>query len=589
MHGNVKVMMTTEGTYPFHHGGVSTWCDTLVNNLNKQVDYVLYSVIMNPFVTQKFNLPSNSKLIKVPLWGTEEPSEHLNIPFSKVYLAKKRTTDEVIEKDFLPLFKEMIREVINYNKDPEHFGKVLHKLYKYFQKYEYKESFKSKKTWNAYKELVVDFTTNTNNNMPAPGVYSIIQSLGWLYRFMTILNTPIPEIDVTHSAAAAFCGIPCVLAKLEHNAPYILTEHGVYLREQYLSLSKRGYPSFLNTFLIRLIHSIVNLNYYYADQVSPVCEYNTRWEERFGVNYERIKVIYNGVDTKVFSPKLNINKSKVPTVVSVARIDPVKDIITLLRAAAKVKSSIPEVKFIIYGSVSVQEYYEECKKIKEELQLGDTFIFAGHTNDVPKAYHSGDIVVLSSISEAFPYSVVEAMMSGKAVVATDVGGVKEALGDTGIVVTPRDEEELADGIITLLNNTELRLALSEEARERALSYFTIDKAQNKYYESYVNLAIEKDKATYVNKNITEIKQRTAKKQQKLFMERGYALIEQGFYVEAIKQFRLAIKQSTNSTAVPVMLTKIADAYNALGQYEEAKNEIERAEVLIKALKLSDTA
>jgi len=92
-----------------------------------------------------------------------------------------------------------------------------------------------------------------------------------------------------------------------------------------------------------------------------------------------------------------------------------------------------------------------------------------------------------------------------------------------------------------------------------------------------------------NINITEIKQRTAKKQQKLFMERGYALIEQGFYVEAIKQFRLAIKQSTNSTAVPVMLTKIADAYNALGQYEEAKNEIERAEVLIKALKLSDTA
>jgi len=77
MSANIKVLLTTEGTYPFHQGGVSTWCDILVKEL-KSVDYVIYSVLTNPFVTQKFSLLESTTLIKMPLWGTEEPSEHLS-------------------------------------------------------------------------------------------------------------------------------------------------------------------------------------------------------------------------------------------------------------------------------------------------------------------------------------------------------------------------------------------------------------------------------------------------------------------------------------------------------------------------------
>ena len=54
MNDRIKVMMATEGTYPFHQGGVSTWCDSLVKNI-PDVDYIVYSIIMNPFVTQKFS------------------------------------------------------------------------------------------------------------------------------------------------------------------------------------------------------------------------------------------------------------------------------------------------------------------------------------------------------------------------------------------------------------------------------------------------------------------------------------------------------------------------------------------------------
>lgn len=582
MNDKIKIMITTEGTYPFHNGGVSTWCDLLINNLEKDMDFVVYSIMMNPYVTQKFNLPKNAELIKVPLWGTEEPSEHLSTPFSEIYKASKRTTDEVIREKFLPLFIEMIEEILNHKKDHEKFGKTLYDLYKYFQVYEYKRSFKSEITWKKYKEIIFENSKRENSKIHYPGSYSLINSLSWIYRFMTILNTPIPFVDVTHSSAAAFCGIPCVLAKFLYGAPFILTEHGVYLREQYLSLSKRGYSSFLNTFLISMIHSVVNLNYHYADQVSPVCEYNTRWERKFGITRDKINVIYNGVDKSFLVNKGDESKRTNPTVVAVARIDPLKDIITLLNAAALVKKEIPNVKFVVYGSISVQEYYEECITVKKQLNLGDSFVFMGHTTDVSKAYHSGDIVVLSSISEAFPYSVVEAMMSGKAVVATDVGGIKEAIGDAGIVVRPRNPEKLAIAINKLLLNTKLRASLSEDAKNRALNLFTIKRFQQLYFKSYLKLvldssSVKKDKSTIVKFSMK-------RKNQILFMERGLALLDNGFAKEAITQLRAVIAQDYGSVAVPYILTKIAEAYNQLENYDMCLNEIRRIKLILRLRK-----
>lgn len=572
-----KVMLSTEGTYPFHNGGVSTWCHSLINHLSSEFDFYVYSIMMNPFVTQKFTLPENAKLVKVPLWGTEEPSEHLNIPFSKVYLAKKRTGPAVIQDQFLPLFMEMMEELLGQEKDPDRLGQVFYELYLYFQKYDYKMSFKSEYTWEAYKNYVLQISRQKNAPVPQAGVYSIVNSLGWIYRFMTILNTPVPEADVTHSAAAAFCGIPCVIAKMRNRTPFLLTEHGVYLREQYLSLSKRGYSSFLSVFFIRMIRSIVDLNYHYADQVSPVCAYNTRWERRLGVKPDRISVIYNGVDNAVFHPEANPVKNPYPMVVSLARIDPVKDLFMLLKAAAIVKKKIPNVRFVVFGSVTVPKYYQECLDLKDKLDLRENFIFAGHTSDVLSVYRKGDVIALTSITEAFPYSVVEAMMSGKAIISTDVGGIREALGDCGILVQPGDCEAFARGVISLLENNELRSTLGEEARERALSKFLISREETLYSESYRKLIdLSKPAASYgvmvpFELNVAE--------KQKLQLEKGFLLFHYRLYHEAISQFRRAILLQPESIAVPAILASIADCYTALEEYDKADLELEKAELL----------
>ncbi len=556
----LKVLLTTEGTYPFHQGGVSTWCDILVNKM-PEYEFVVYSIIMNPYVTQKFTLPANTELIRLPLWGTEEPSESLSIPFSQVYLSKKRTTTAVIEEKFIVLFTALIEEFTASKKNSSRLGKILLDMNFFFETYEYKATFKSKVVWECFKNQMLQMSNNGQSGFSEPNIFSLIQSLGWVYRFLNVVNTPIPEVDVSHSAAAAFCGVPCVLAKLKNGTPFLLTEHGVYLREQYFSLSQRGYISYMNTFLIRMIQSVVELNYYYADQVSPVCEYNTRWEKEFGVPHKNIKVIYNGVDSSVFTPGIAHEKNINPIIVTVARIDPLKDIKTLIKSAEKVLIEIPEAEFHVFGSIAVPKYYEECLALIKECRLEKHFIFKGHITDIPSAYRSGDVVVLSSISEAFPYSIVEAMLVGKSIVATDVGGIGEALGETGILVAPGDSEALSKSIVKLIKDHELRNFLSVEARERALNYFTLDRVLKLYSSSYSELAARKYAVCVEIDVFIKIQ---------LLLDKAYALKTIKREQEAINHFKAALKLKPSNEVVLKILLDLSQLTSEMGRPIESK-------------------
>jgi polysaccharide biosynthesis protein PelF len=97
--------------------------------------------------------------------------------------------------------------------------------------------------------------------------------------------------------------------------------------------------------------------------------------------------------------------------------------------------------------------------------------------------------VLSSISEGLPFTVIEAMACGRPNVGTDVGGVAEAIGDTGLVVPPRRPAEFAQACVTLLTDHDRRHALGKAARERALELFTIGRAVDTFDEIYRTVAL----------------------------------------------------------------------------------------------------
>ena len=117
----------------------------------------------------------------------------------------------------------------------------------------------------------------------------------------------------------------------------------------------------------------------------------------------------------------------------------------------------------------------------------ETVTFAGTTREPWSVLQQADVVALASVSEAFPYAVVEAMLTQSAIVATDVGGVREALGDAGLLVYPRDPVALAEAISTLLRWPEGRQRFGVRARDRALRWFTEQRFVDAYRSSYARL------------------------------------------------------------------------------------------------------
>ena len=99
-----------------------------------------------------------------------------------------------------------------------------------------------------------------------------------------------------------------------------------------------------------------------------------------------------------------------------------------------------------------------------------------------------DVVVLPSVSEAFPFSVLEAMSCGRVVVATDVGGVREALESNGALVPARDAEAMAAEVRRLLDDPQLRAALGTRARSTVVEKFRVDHTIARYLDLYSELS-----------------------------------------------------------------------------------------------------
>jgi glycosyltransferase involved in cell wall biosynthesis len=487
----LSVLLTTEGTYPYHKGGVSTWCHALTRQIS-DVDFTILAVAMHPYMERTYDLaPNVRELLTVPLWGTEDPAEYAEHISAADFLRRRwQTTSDVIGREFVPAYSCFLREAFATPPSLASVAQAVMTMHQYFTGFDYQRTMSDRLVWDAFVEAATEGWRLAEPAAPAPALGECADAWRLLGRLLTVLQTPIPRTDVVHSAAAAFCGLPCVIAKLRWGTPFLLTEHGVYVREQYLNLGRSIPSMFVRWLLTRVIGTVADLNYAFADQVSPVCHYNTRWEKWRGTPSSRIRVIYNGVDPARFSPADAPLERERPLVVNVGLIFPLKGQIDLIEAAALVRGSVPNVEFRLYGSASDRSYHTECEERVRELGLESTVVFAGTTKEPWEVYRRADVVAMASISEAFPYAVIEAMLCGAAIVATDVGGVSEALGAAGVMVGPRDPTAMAGALIKLLGSAADRRELGRSARARALDHFTEARFVDEYRSAYRTLVNE---------------------------------------------------------------------------------------------------
>ncbi|MFN3639353.1 MAG: GT4 family glycosyltransferase PelF [Flavobacterium sp.] len=481
------VMLILEGTYPFNGGGVSTWAHMLCNEV-KNANFTLYSINADFESKTKYELGINvSSVIQVPLWSPLEPQEMVEYgkKFHEIIDLKEKKDYKKIEKKFVPLFSELLQLIYSERRSVKALDDVIYKMWKYFQKHDYKKTMSSEAVWRAFCYTVGEFDNQIETQKAT--LFDLTSAMRWIYRFLIPLSIEVPQSDISHLTISGFPVIPALVLKYKFGTPLVVTEHGVFIRERLLAINSSEYSFFLKKMLIQLSESITELVYYKADMILSVNEFNKKWELLYGASSSKIEVIYNGIDPDEFKPMPKpVHLKNVPTVVAAARIFELKDVITMIKSCAVVKEQIPNVRFLVYGDkTAVPEYTFECEKLIDELQLKDNFILAGYHNNPRELFAEGDLSILTSISEGFPYTVIESMSCGIPVVATDVGGVTEALtSDCGFICKPKDHNEIGNRVIELLLNEDLRIEMGKNARKRVIDNFTIDKFVDAYEEVY---------------------------------------------------------------------------------------------------------
>jgi glycosyltransferase involved in cell wall biosynthesis len=210
-----------------------------------------------------------------------------------------------------------------------------------------------------------------------------------------------------------------------------------------------------------------------------------------GISDDRLSVVYNGVEGLSICSSKEIATSKeelglLPNervVGIVGSLYPVKGHKYLLDAVPAILQECPETVFLLIGKGGLEA---QLKQQANRLSVERHVRFLGLRDDIPKLLASMDLFVLPSLSEGLSMSILEAMMAGKPIVATEVGGNVELIahGESGFLVPSGNSEALASSIVSLLKDTGRATRFGENGRKRAVSMFSHDKMVEQYCALY---------------------------------------------------------------------------------------------------------
>jgi glycosyltransferase involved in cell wall biosynthesis len=474
----MKIALVSEGTYPYAIGGVSTWCDQLIRGF-PEYRWEMVALTVDGTEQPMWAAPDNlDALHQIPIWSDPVPSRALGKAEADRFAI---AYDALLTAMLAPYAIRAGASAVAQSR----FLLGLRAMYDYA---------------TAGGDL---HTAITANRSLGQLVEAARQLRGWdltlaeaahaadvLGHLLRPLAVPPPHCDLVHSSMNGLSMLVAMAAKWRHGCPVVMSEHGIYLRERYLEYVDVDTPRSVRTLLLGFFRSLAAAGYLIADMLAPHSGYNRRWQQQFGADPDRIWIMYNGVELEHF-PVAEADPAQ-PTVVYLGRLNPLKDVHTLIRAFATVVTRVPGARLRIFGSATPadEEYARSCRRLVADLDLRTAITFEGSVESPVTAYHAATVVALTSISEGFPVVVVEAMACGRAIVCTNVGGVSEAVADAGIVVAPLDPLAVADALTTVLTDHDLRHRMAGVARARVTQWFTLADSLRAYRRVYESLMAE---------------------------------------------------------------------------------------------------
>jgi polysaccharide biosynthesis protein PelF len=478
---SLRAALVSEGSYPFYPGGVSLWCQQLVQGMPEN-SFTAVALTVDGTERCAWEVPDNvTELVNLPLWGSRPRRRQLRgappATFTKRYKALLRTLldppapeDEAAHAD--------------------QFVAALRGLYEYAQKGDLSSAMTCNDSLDQLRRAWHDAGLDSGRRPDAVGPLTLRDAFvaaDRIEHLLRPLSHPPMQADVCHLAMNGVSALVALSSKWAYGTPMVMSEHGVYLRERYLGLSDEDASKPVKIITMRFNRYLAAGAYRNADVLAPHSSYNRRWQLFGGADPARMRTMYNGINPDEFP--VAQGEPEEPTIVFVGRIDPLKDLHTLIRAFAIVRDKIPNARLRIFGPVPPgnEQYQASCVQLAAELGLSGAAAFEGRIPRQTDAYQAGHLVALTSVSEGFPYTVVESMATGRPQVCTNVGGVSEAVGDAGFVVPPRDPEAVAAACIRLLEDPDLRRNFGLRARQRVMDRFTLDQWTNAYHEIYAEL------------------------------------------------------------------------------------------------------
>lgn len=285
--------------------------------------------------------------------------------------------------------------------------------------------------------------------------------------------------EIVHSHGARANLISYFLKK-KVNAKFITTVHSDYLLDFKDNFYKNIVFTNLNKFALKRFDNYIAVSDSFKDMLVSR-----------GFDKDKIFTIYNGIfledkiikDKESYLKEKNIDYKDKFIVGILARLDKVKDHETFLRAAKEVIDKDKSVIFLLAGDGQDKEHLLSLRK---DLGLEQNVYFLGNETHPYDFLNAIDINVLCSLSESFPYVIMEGGSLKKATIASRVGGIPKIIldGETGKLFEKQDYKALAADILKLKNNADERKKLGENLYTRIIDNFTHIKMAEKHVEIY---------------------------------------------------------------------------------------------------------
>ena len=467
----MRICLLTEGSYPYVVGGVSSWCQMLIEGL-PDYEFVVYSIgaEAKDRGNFKYKFPANlagiqevflDDILNLKSTGMKEDiltGEERRLLYDLVAGEKPIAVGELV-----PIFRDRgrFKSPLDIFMSSDFFD-VIQQVY--MERYPY---------------------------LPFTDFFWTLRSM--LLPLFFLLQQDLPQADVYHSVATGYCGVIGAMAAEVYHKPFLITEHGIYSREREVEIIKSKWAKGdFKSVWIQYFYNLAKLSYQTADHVYTLFEHNAEIERDLGCDPGKIGIIPNGVHMERFAHIPELQPHEGPfTIGAVVRVVPIKDIVTLLRAFFLAKQQMPDARLYIMGGLEEDpDYYALCQQTVQMLRIEDV-IFTGSVN-VAEYLPRMDLLMLSSISEGQPLAVLEGQAAHRPFITTDVGCCRELiygnqddkLGAAGAVVAPMDFESMAVQIVRLGRDFELRRRMGTIGYERVRNHYTYEQFLAAYDNVY---------------------------------------------------------------------------------------------------------